>query len=245
MLGSVGLIVPGKGAVTLIKRDNDKGDAVLSLVPHCCSMRRNRILVSNVGIGSLTMRSLHRLVNGMGRRTVLFGTDFGSGVHFNGASTASRSVTGTTGVTGTCRFVAGSRRNFSAKVNSHNNELSKNRHRHIDVTHTVLGGPPVLVLSRTASTLSARDRHLIRSTLRGLVGAHAAITMTRQLDAVGRTSRVYMLRRNEVIRHNARRRLVAGSKCCGGLRSVRRIWWRYWILGIGLRSYLCVVEYGS
>lgn len=224
ILGRVGLAIPGKGAVTLINRSNSKGSALISLMPHCRSMSRNTLLVSNGGIGSMSVRDLHSLVNGMGRRTVLFGSAFCGGVAFNMRGTAVRRMVRTTGVTGTRSFVVRARGKCSAVVNSHKKHLSNNRHRHIDVTHTVLGGPPVLVLSRTASTLSARSRHLIRRTLRHLVGSHAAVTVTRELDAVGGTSRVYMLCRNSVMREKARSRLVTLGKCCGGLGSVRSLW---------------------
>lgn len=223
ILGRIGLVIPGKRAVTLINRSNSNGSALISLLPHCRSIRLNRVAVSNIGVGGFHVRSLHTLVKGIGRRTVLFGSAFFGGVTFNIRGTAVRRIIRTTGVTGTRSFVVRARLNCRAGVNSHNNGLSNKRHRHVDVTHTVLGGPPVLVLSRTASTLSARDRQLIRRTLRQLVGAHAAVTVTRHLSAVGGTSRVYMLCRNRVIRHNGRRRLLRGGNCCGELGSVRSL----------------------
>lgn len=223
MLRRVGLAMPGNGAITLIKRSNSKGSALMSLLPHCRSIRRKAVAVSKIDVGSIHVSSLHDLVKGIGRRTVLFGSAFFGGVTFNIRGTAVRRIVRTTGVTGTRSFVVRGRSNCRAGVNSQNDGLSKNRHRHVDVTHTVLGGPPVLVLSRTASTLSARSRHLMRRTLRHLVGAHAAVTVTRHLSAVGGTSRVYILCRKRVMRHKGRRRLLTGGKCCGQLGSVRSL----------------------
>lgn len=207
--------------MTLINRSKSKGDALISLLPHFCSISGKDVAVSKASIHSTALCSLHDLVKGIGRRTVLFGSAFFGGVSFKIRKTALRRIRRTTHVTGTRSFVVTDRSKCSAGVNSHNNGLSNKRHRHVDVTHTVLGGPPVLVLSRTASTLSARSRHLIRRTLRGLVHGHAAVIVTRQLSAVHGTSRVYIVRRKRVIRHKQRRRLVTLSKCCGELYSVR------------------------
>ncbi len=224
VLSGVRLAVPGNGVVTMIKPSNTNGAALISLLPHCCSAASKNVCVSKIGVGSCCPGSLVDLVKIIARRTVLFGSAVGGGVAFNVRGIPVRSIVHTTGVTGTRSFVRRARRNCRAGVKSHKNGLSKKRHRHVTVTHTMLGGPPVLVLSRTASTLSARDRELIRSRLAGLVGGHASVIVTRHLSAVRRTSRVVIVHTNGVRRHNARGRLSASNKLCSRLYRVRTFW---------------------
>lgn len=71
-----------------------------------------------------------------------------------------------------------------------------------------------MFLSRTAGTLSTGGRQTV---MRGLVrfcGKGAMIVITRQLDAMGGTSRLVIVRENGVVRAKARARLVSHRNTC-------------------------------
>ncbi len=214
VLSRLSLRVPTNGGVTLINRSNNNGAAVYSLVPHFCRVLSNSLAVSNISVHSVGLGSLHSRVNIIRRSICLFSNDIHRGVRCKGPKTDSRRVVGTTGVTNTSRFVDALPSNCSACINRHNIGLSNKRGRHVDVTHIFLGGPPVLLLSRTADTLSGRDRHLIRGSLRHLSGNHAALAVTRHLAAVGGTGGVVIFKGGNVVRANARSRLLTGGKAC-------------------------------
>lgn len=74
--------------------------------------------------------------------------------------------------------------------------------------------PPVLVLSRTASSVSAEARVGVRRTFTGLVRKEAAFVITRHLSAVHRTSIVLMVGSKGVVRRKGRRMLVGGRNFC-------------------------------
>lgn len=225
IVSNVSFSVGHKRAITLIKPSKNNGSALDRLIPHFCSIATNSVLVSNISVHSCARRDLHTRVDIMSRSAILFGSAVRNGVTVNGTKTSRRRVIRTTQVTGTSYFVARTPRNCQAGVNSHNIGLSNNRQRHLSVTHTILGGPSVLVLSRTASTLSARDRGLIRSTLGGLLRNHASMIVTRHLDAVRGTSGVVIISRKHVTRRNARTRLVTHKKVCTGLVRLRSFRW--------------------
>lgn len=221
-LHGVGLGVPTKGAITLIKHSNSNGSAVTDLVAHFCSVSRNRVLVSNRSLHRCALTSLHGRITLISRGIRLFGSAITGGVTCTQARRCDhRRVRRTTHVTCTVSFVGGVSGNLSAIVNRGNILLSNNRHRHVTVTQTLLHSDPVLVLSRTASTLSARSRHTVRTTLSRLRGGHASLIVTRHLSAVRGTSRVIIIRSNIVIRHNARGSLLRRHNICTRLRGVR------------------------
>lgn len=138
------------------------------------------------------------------------------GLTVNGPSTAHSRVVTTTGRTRSRSFVGHLPGKCSAFVNTSNNGLSRNRGRLLYVAELVLISPPVLVLSRTASDVSAQARVGVRHTFRRLVRNGATFVITRELSAVGGTSLVLIVGGNSIVRGNARRSLVtSGNFCCG------------------------------
>lgn len=209
ILRSVALTVPGKGAVTLINTSKTNGSALTSLVTQFCSPARKGVLLSKLSLQRFSVDSMHREVTVIDRRAFVFGAAMHGGVTCKLDRIESRRICRTTHLTGTLRFVRSLPRGLRAILNSHKIELSNKRHRQVTVTETLLEGPRVLVLSRTADTLSSMSRQLVRRSLRGLSLNEAIVAVTRHLSAVERTSGIMMVRRKGVIRRNACERLLS------------------------------------
>lgn len=206
---------------------NTKGAAVAGLVGHFCSVRRNGVHCSKVGVAGVGGSSLEHSLKVMLRSARLFAKAVGRGVHCNGLSTASRRMCRTTELTRTSRFVGVLPGKCSAVLDKSNRRLSRKRHRLLSVTETTMTGPPMLVLSRTASDVSAHARDVMRGNVSGLVGNHAMFIVTRQLSAVEGDSTVVMLSRKGVVRENSRRSLVGlGKACCRLCANGLRLSWK-------------------
>lgn len=153
-------------------------------------------------------------VDVMFRHICLFRSAVCGGVDVKGPSTARRRICRTTEGTHYCSFVVTLPRKFGAIINRNNTALSKNRGRHVSVTHYVLGSTPVIVLSRTATDISASGRDCVRRTVSRLIGKGALLMVTRHLGAVRATSRVLIVSGNRVTRRKGRRRLLGRPNVC-------------------------------
>lgn len=159
MLSQMSFGVPTNESVTLIKPSKDKGAAVYSLLPEFCSIAKNIVAVSKRSMEGLALRDLEDRVKLMRRSICLFYKSVERGVTCKGPKTSVRRVVSTTGGTGVRRFVVSLPSKCSDFMKRQKAHLSNKRGREVSVTEMFLGGPPVLVLSRTADTLSGRDRH--------------------------------------------------------------------------------------
>lgn len=177
-------------------------------------MGSNDVVVENVSVQGIPLTRLVRRVDVMFRQICLFRSAVCGGVDVNGPSTARRRICTTTGGTHYCSFVVTLPSKFRAMINRNNTALSNNRGRHVSVTHYVLGSTPVVVLSRTATDMSASGRDCVRRTVSRLMGNGAVLMVTRHLGAVRGTSRVLIVSGNRVTRRNARRRLLGRPNVC-------------------------------
>lgn len=217
ILGRGDFVTRPNRAVNLYNPAKTKGDAVVGLLAHCCSVSTKTVLVSNRGVLSIRRSDLHRRINVILRRPFLFSSAILGGLHCTHLRTDRTSYVRTTGRTGTRSFVLHLPRNCSALLARQNDGLDRNRHRLLAVTHVVITGPHLIVLSRTADGISAHARTGVRRTLGHLVTKHADFIVTRHLDAVHRTSGVLILGTKTLIRRNARSRLLSLHKLCCSL----------------------------
>lgn len=235
ILSSVSFITRPKGAATVVKDAKYNGSALIGLLPHFCSIANKRVALSKASVHGCALRSLQRRVKFMPRGKVLFSNAVTDGLHFKTRSTSSRRVQRTTRVTRTARFVSDGRSKCRDTVTRNKDGISNKRGRQLTVTETVTGGPGVCIFSSDFSTLSVGASTTLHETLRAGARRAAIVVITRQVDAVLRTSRVLMLSSKGVIKGNARRRLLRGYRICrrvtedrlstGRLKLSRRIGW--------------------
>ncbi len=103
----------------------------------------------------------------------------------------------------------------SARVRRNNAGISNKRGRHLYVTHTLLGGPGVLVLSSSADTISAGASTFVEGNFGRFVPSAAGVVVTRHMTSIRSTSLVVIVRGKGVRDINARSRLLGGDRVCG------------------------------
>lgn len=180
-------------------------------------MSDNDVGVNKISVDRLSLGGCGHGVTCISRSGCLFSGAVHRGVEVKSLGTASGRMRRTTGSYNYRRFVVTLPSNCSAVINDTNKRLSKNREREVSVTETVLGGTPVVVLSRTATCASPRGRTLVRRSITGLVGKGALVIVTRELSAVISTSRVFIVRGKAITRAKARGRLLTGNRVCSGV----------------------------
>ncbi len=105
-------------------------------------------------------------------------------------------------------------RNCRAGVRRNNAGISNKRGRHLYVTHTLLGGPGVLVLSSSADTISAGASTGVETNFGRFVPRAAGVVVTREVDSIVSTSVVVVVSGNGVSTAKARDRLVRDDRVC-------------------------------
>lgn len=169
--GSVGLGVCGNRALNLMKRSKYNGDAFVEFLISLSAPSRNRVLCHNASVAGLGKRRLeggHRGVRVMFRSPAL---SFGPGVGVH--SVIYRPLVGFGGVGGSrgSTIYEGLLRvmRLPKSFTSHcPRGVDNKRHRHITVTETLTLRPRVIILSRTASTLSISIRGAMVRLVAGL-----------------------------------------------------------------------------
>lgn len=158
VLSGASLGVGGNSFITVANVSNVNGDALLGLLLNIFHIGNNGVRLTLRGNALPISGRAEGLFSCIPRNGVLLSNAVESGLAFVGRGTARDRVSRTIHVSYTSRFVGRLPRNLRAIVNRGKVKLSRKRIRELTVTHSVLSSSPVLLLSRTASTLSRGAR---------------------------------------------------------------------------------------
>lgn len=218
-LGGVGFSMRRNRCITVVKRSNSKGAALLGVLTTLSGPATKRMLLGKGGLISLGRGRVstfeHRRLNFMFRSFgLLSGFSLGSGVFLplilsniscervRGELTPVTSLLKVRGLLGGCPC-----------------RISKKRGRETTITHTVVAGPRLVLTSRPAKTLSSGTASDLLE-LFGEVGRskRAVLVIARDAGTTDRTGEILFVGSNRIFRrvcHNG----LAGSRLCIGVRS--------------------------
>lgn len=225
MVRSNSIQVGGNSFAIVSKVSNVKGDAFFGLLAKILAPRGNDVdIISNNG-GCRVSGCVHPLFTCIPRKGVLVDNAVHSGVGLAGDATASSRILRTTGVDYTCSFVGRLPDNLSAILVRGNEKLSRKRVRHLTITETILSNTPIVLLSRTASTLSTRARGGLLLNLESL-GNEAYIVVSRGATTFRITS--------DIVRVGSKRLRSGGVWVCFFCYDVKAgLMWCGWLFYIG------------
>lgn len=205
-LSSVGLHVTRNRFITVVNTSNSNGAALVGVLAYLSATARKRIFLSNASTTTLSRRKHHhfhtRGVNLMFRRFRL--VPFLATLRGVVLTRRCRDIISRTTTEGILR-----RMKLKRHIARLPDRLSNNRRRHIYVTQTLIGRPPIVFTSRPANGLSRRGRRQILSLLASLRHRkHAVIVIARGPTLKRFTSHVLQLRRNGCLNRRTGRRTL-------------------------------------
>lgn len=232
-LQNISFAVGRKRFIAVVKASNSKGSALLGALNYLSAPADKRCLLSKVSIHA---------VDGP-RQTMLEG----QGVNFifrdcgllPGAATMRGIrlplVCGST--IDTSRHHHHTVRSLrTIKLNSHlrrgSGRVSNKRVRHITVTHTLIGGPTIVLTSRTAKGLSAHASFRVLILFRGLrTRKHAVVFMARGPRVTRCDDQGVQLHSNRVARSAIGAGVLSTTRTLTTLPGGRRSWLGLWTFG--------------
>ncbi len=173
-LRSIGVGVGGNRFIFIMNSSNTNGDAFVGLVVHRRGTGANGVIMGNfslAGVGHGSIPVLHEAVNVIFRSFELVpAVDIFSGITFTVRimNTSDGRVEGR--ISGTLSGI-----NLKRGTHSVPGRLSNNRRRHINLTHTLMGSPSLVVTSRPANGISPGVSCRVMALLARVGGGNAAV----------------------------------------------------------------------
>jgi ATP-binding cassette, subfamily B, bacterial MsbA len=192
MVALVGL--SGAGKTTLV-----------NLIPRFYDVTGGGILIDDVDIRDVTLKSLRAQIGMVTQDTVLFDDTIASNIAYGAPNATPEQIEDAARIAHAHEFIATLPEKYQTKIGERGQRLSGGQRQRVAIARALLKNSPILILDEATSSLDAESEMLVQDALLRLMQDRTSFVIAHRLSTVRRADAIIVLERGvvrEIGRHD-------------------------------------------
>ncbi len=198
MVAIVGL--SGAGKTTLV-----------NLIPRFYDATGGAILIDDIDIRDVTLRSLRSQVGIVTQETVLFDDTIATNIAYGTPAASRQDVEAAARAAHAHEFISELLEGYETDIGERGQRLSGGQRQRLAIARALLKNSPILILDEATSSLDAESEQLVQDALTNLMRNRTAFVIAHRLSTVRRADKIVALERGRVAEIGTHDELLARS----------------------------------
>ena len=198
MVAIVGL--SGAGKTTLV-----------NLIPRFYDATGGAILIDDIDIRDVTLRSLRSQVGIVTQETVLFDDTIATNIAYGTPAASRQDVEAAARAAHAHEFISELPEGYETDIGERGQRLSGGQRQRLAIARALLKNSPILILDEATSSLDAESEQLVQDALTNLMRNRTAFVIAHRLSTVRRADKIVALERGRVAEIGTHDELLARS----------------------------------
>ncbi len=198
MVAIVGL--SGAGKTTLV-----------NLIPRFYDATGGAILIDDIDIRDVTLRSLRSQVGIVTQETVLFDDTIATNIAYGTPAASRQDVEAAARAAHAHEFISELLEGYETDIGERGQRLSGGQRQRLAIARALLKNSPILILDEATSSLDAESDQLVQDALTNLMRNRTAFVIAHRLSTVRRADKIVALERGRVAEIGTHDELLARS----------------------------------
>ena len=189
----------GAGQVVAIVGLSGAGKTTLvNLIPRFYDVTSGAVLIDDVDIRDVTLRSLRAQVGIVTQETVLFDDTIALNIAYGSPSASSREIEAAACAAHAHEFILQQPHGYETRIGERGQKLSGGQRQRLAIARALLKNSPILILDEATSALDAESEQLVQDALANLMRNRTAFVIAHRLSTIRRADVVVALERGRV-----------------------------------------------
>jgi subfamily B ATP-binding cassette protein MsbA len=184
---------------------------LVNLIPRFYDATGGAILIDDVDIRDVTLRSLRSQVGIVTQETVLFDDTIASNIAYGSPGASREEIEAAARAAHAHEFIAQLPDGYDADIGERGQRLSGGQRQRLAIARALLKNSPILILDEATSSLDAESEQLVQDALANLMRNRTAFVIAHRLSTVRRADKIVALERGRVAEIGRHEELLARS----------------------------------
>jgi ATP-binding cassette, subfamily B, bacterial MsbA len=171
---------------------------LVNLVPRFYDATGGAILVDDVDIRDVTLRSLRSQVGIVTQETVLFDDTIASNIAYGTPGATAADIEAAARAAHAHEFISELQDGYETDIGERGQRLSGGQRQRLAIARALLRNSPILILDEATSSLDAESEQLVQDALATLMQNRTAFVIAHRLSTVRRADKIVALERGRV-----------------------------------------------
>ncbi|PZV20915.1 MAG: LuxR family transcriptional regulator [Leptolyngbya sp.] len=204
------LALPGE-KIALVGSSGAGKSTLVNLLPRFYDPQEGQILIDDVDVATVTLRSLRRQIGIVPQETTLFSGTIAQNIAFGQTDFDIEAVEAAARIANAHDFISQFSQGYYTWMGERGVNLSGGQRQRVAIARAVLLNPRILILDEATSALDAESEALVQEALERLMGDRTVFIIAHRLATVRDADRILVMEKGRVIEAGTHSELLANQ----------------------------------
>ena len=204
------LALPGE-QIALVGSSGAGKSTLVNLLPRFYDPQAGQILIDDVDVSTVTLRSLRRQIGIVPQETTLFSGTIAQNIAFGQKDFDIEAVEAAARIANAHNFISEFSQGYYTWMGERGVNLSGGQRQRVAIARAVLLNPRILILDEATSALDAESEALVQEALERLMSDRTVFIIAHRLATVRQADRILVMEKGRVIEAGTHSELLANQ----------------------------------
>ena len=199
-----------KGTVTALVGSSGAGKTtVADLIPRFYDVVDGSVIIDDVNVKDIEIRSLRRMMGIVSQETILFNDTIGSNIKYGLQSVSEERMKEAAKNANALDFINEQPEGFNTVIGEKGVRLSGGQRQRIAIARGILKNPPILILDEATSSLDTESEHLVQIAIDNLMEERTVLVIAHRLTTVENADNILVMDNGEIVASGTHQELLS------------------------------------
>ena len=217
VLTNLSLTVNAGENIALVGPSGGGKTTLCSLIPRFYEVSSGDILIDDVSIKDISLRSLRENIGVVAQDVYLFSGSIKDNIAYGKENATDEEIERAAVLAGASEFINALPDGYNTYVGERGVKLSGGQKQRISIARVFLKNPPILILDEATSALDNESERLVQASLEKLAHGRTTFTIAHRLTTIKNADRILVLTENGIEESGSHAELLAKGGIYSGL----------------------------
>jgi subfamily B ATP-binding cassette protein MsbA len=189
-----------KGEVLAIVGPSGAGkSSLVDLIPRFYDVIDGSILIDDIDIRSITVKSLRSYIGVVTQETILFNDTVRNNIAYGLQDLSQDKIIDAAKAANAHNFIENLKDGYETIIGDRGTKLSGGERQRLSIARALLKNPPILILDEATSSLDTESEVLVQQAIERLMTGRTSIVIAHRLSTVQRANKIIVLSDGEIV----------------------------------------------
>jgi subfamily B ATP-binding cassette protein MsbA len=195
--------------IAIVGRSGAGKTTLANLIPRFYDVKGGAILIDDVDIRDVTVRSLRAQIGMVTQETVLFDDTIANNIAYGAPQAERERIVAAARAAHAHEFIAAMPASYDTVIGERGQRLSGGQRQRLAIARALLKDSPILILDEATSSLDSESELLVQEALATLMKNRTSLVIAHRLSTVRRADLIVVLERGRIVETGKHEELLA------------------------------------
>lgn len=199
VLTDINLTVPAGQALAIVGPSGGGKTTLTNLIPRFLDLTEGRILIDNLDIRDVTIRSLRNQVAMVTQQTILFNDTVKNNIAYGDQQATDAQISDAARAAHALGFIEELPEGFDTIIGEGGARLSGGERQRISIARAILKNAPILILDEATSALDTESEREVQKALENLMKDRTTFVIAHRLSTIKNADRIIVVKDGRIV----------------------------------------------